>query len=261
MGKKADLNAREARWCRQHLYDRRGADFTPFLTVRDVQSQGKSHRIFLAKTGRVHHVLSRLEAGLFWHLALSPRVIDIREQQLIPLAASRLIAESLGIRHPRYGGRDTPMTIDFQVSYRDGPDRLFSVKQASALTDRTVAKANIEQVYAKVLGLSHLVITDRAFSQPMLKALAWVYSYANISEDAYPNQFPAEACKKTRQYILENREKPLNKICLALDAKINAEAGSSLKLARYLIGTGQLCADFRQGLDPLAPLNLFEQAV
>lgn len=39
----------------------RGADYHPWLTIQDVPSQGRSHRLKGIKTGRVHHLLSDIE--------------------------------------------------------------------------------------------------------------------------------------------------------------------------------------------------------
>jgi hypothetical protein len=39
----------------------RGADYLPWLTIRDVPSRGRSHRLQGIKTGRVHHLHSDIE--------------------------------------------------------------------------------------------------------------------------------------------------------------------------------------------------------
>ena len=48
-----------------------GKDYKPWLTVRDVPSLGRSHRIFGHKSQRTHHLLSDLELAVFllleWH--------------------------------------------------------------------------------------------------------------------------------------------------------------------------------------------------
>lgn len=36
----------------------RGADYLPWLTIYDLASLGRSHRVFGLKTGRIHHFLS-----------------------------------------------------------------------------------------------------------------------------------------------------------------------------------------------------------
>src|SRR5690349_4522054 len=56
------------------------ADYQPWLTVREVPSRGLSTRSKGWKTGRVHHVLSKLEKKYFYILEWSKIVVDIREQ-------------------------------------------------------------------------------------------------------------------------------------------------------------------------------------
>lgn len=45
-----------------------GAAYQPWLTVKDVPSSGRSHRLRGLKTGRVHHLLSDIERDLFYVL-------------------------------------------------------------------------------------------------------------------------------------------------------------------------------------------------
>lgn len=45
----------------------RGAEYQPWLTIQDVPSSGREHRVFSRKTGRIHHLLSDRE----WRLSLS----------------------------------------------------------------------------------------------------------------------------------------------------------------------------------------------
>ena len=42
-----------------------GKQYRPWLYVQDVPSEGRSHRIYSHKTGRVHHLLSDLELAAF----------------------------------------------------------------------------------------------------------------------------------------------------------------------------------------------------
>ena len=62
----------------------RGTSYKPWLTIQDVASHGRSHRIAGIKTGRVHHFLSgierwnghcggsRLVARIFYSSAMTP---------------------------------------------------------------------------------------------------------------------------------------------------------------------------------------------
>jgi hypothetical protein len=46
----------------------KGANYTPWLHIQDVPSQGLSSRIKGWKTGRVHHLLSEMETNYFYVL-------------------------------------------------------------------------------------------------------------------------------------------------------------------------------------------------
>ena len=52
-----------------------GKDYIPWLTVQEVPSSGRSHRIYSHKTGRVHHLLSDLELAVFLSLDEPKKVL------------------------------------------------------------------------------------------------------------------------------------------------------------------------------------------
>jgi hypothetical protein len=101
----------------------RGTDYLPWLTIYDVASKGRSHRVSGRKTGRIHHLLSDIEWRLFLYLDWCDDVTDIREQFPMDRAVTCRIAESLNIRYPSDTATKTPlvMTTDFFVDLlRDG---------------------------------------------------------------------------------------------------------------------------------------------
>jgi hypothetical protein len=101
----------------------RGADYKPWLMIRDVPSLGLSERIRGWKSARVHHLLSQLEVNYFYTLEWSTVVTDIREQYpLLPLSETKLIAKHCGISHPTSPKTSQPivMTTDFLITVRQG---------------------------------------------------------------------------------------------------------------------------------------------
>ena len=52
-----------------------GKDYIPWLTVQEVPSSGRSHRIYSYKTRRVHHLLSDLELAVFLSLDEPKKVL------------------------------------------------------------------------------------------------------------------------------------------------------------------------------------------
>lgn len=54
--------------------------YKPWITVRDSNSQGRSHRVYGHTTKRTHHLLSDLELATFLLLDWNSSVTDIREK-------------------------------------------------------------------------------------------------------------------------------------------------------------------------------------
>lgn len=77
-----------------------GFEYKPWLTVRDVPSRGRSHRLSGRVTGQIHHLLSDIERGAFLIYDFRDDVQDIREQFPLDLDRTQYIAEAAGIRHP-----------------------------------------------------------------------------------------------------------------------------------------------------------------
>ncbi|EPH2679678.1 TnsA endonuclease N-terminal domain-containing protein [Enterobacter cloacae] len=126
-----------------------GKDYIPWLTVQEVPSSGRSHRIYSHKTGRVHHLLSDLELAVFLSLEWESSVLDIREQFPLLPSDTRQIAIDSGIKHPVIRGVDQVMSTDFLVDCKDGPFEQFAiqVKPAAALQDeRTLEKLELGKV-------------------------------------------------------------------------------------------------------------------
>ena len=130
-----------------------GVDYKPWLTIKDVSSQGLSSRIYSKNTGRQHHLLSNLETSLFLLLDWNDRVIDIREQFPLDRQVTRMLAAKMGIVHPRdtHTQTDIVMTTDILVDIRhDGYTRpvALSVKPSNKLEDtRTLEKLELERRY------------------------------------------------------------------------------------------------------------------
>lgn len=95
-----DLVKQRSRFRKEGRGEGFGGDYTPWLTVRDVPSRGRSHRISGVVTGRVHHLLSDIERRAFLIYDFRDDVRDIREQFPLDRDQTRSITEAAGIRHP-----------------------------------------------------------------------------------------------------------------------------------------------------------------
>lgn len=117
----------------------RGASYVPWLTVADIPSLGKSHRVFWSITDRQHHLLSDNEYYAFLRMCYDDSTLDIREQFPLPRQETLRIAAELGVRHPRANGVCIVMTTDLLVKSSTGSgsiERAYAVKPDDALVDK-----------------------------------------------------------------------------------------------------------------------------
>jgi len=158
-----------------------GKNYKPFFKARDVPSQGECREVRGVITGRIHHLLSKLEYFVFILAERIDSVADLREQYaLLPVEETIEIAKKLGIRYPTipYSGAPCVMTTDLVISTvnNDGMNLIpVSVKPSSKIIDSTNEKNNcqinkrlqklaIEKVYWESRGWDWKLITEKSFS-------------------------------------------------------------------------------------------------
>lgn len=76
-----------------------GKDYRPAITIQDISSLGRSHRIYNIKIGRQHDFLSDRERDYFYILYFLDSIVDIREQFPLHLGTTLLIAKEVGVPH------------------------------------------------------------------------------------------------------------------------------------------------------------------
>ena len=104
-GKKyVNTELQNQKWLREGRGSGHGSDYKPWLTVRDLSSQGRSHRVFGHKSQRTHHLLSDLELAVFLLLEWSRSTQDIREQFPLRLEDTKALALESGIGKVRISG-------------------------------------------------------------------------------------------------------------------------------------------------------------
>lgn len=138
------------KWLKEGRGSGRGRDYKPWLTVRDLPSDGRSHRIFGHKSQRIHHFLSDLELAAFFVLEWHQDTEDIREQFPLRTEDTLALAKDLGISHPSYRGIPQIMTSDFLINTRSAqrPKFVLQAKYSEALQDaRTIEKLELERRY------------------------------------------------------------------------------------------------------------------
>lgn len=78
--KNVNTELQSQKWLREGRGGGHGSDYKPWLTVRDLPSEGRSHRVFGHNSQRTHHLLSDLELAVFLLLEWNISTVDIREQ-------------------------------------------------------------------------------------------------------------------------------------------------------------------------------------
>uniref|UniRef100_UPI0040380DE2 hypothetical protein n=1 Tax=Vibrio anguillarum TaxID=55601 RepID=UPI0040380DE2 len=102
--KYAPSETKYKRWIKEGRGNGFGSDYLPWITVRDVPSDGRSHRVFGHKSQRTHHLLSDLELAVFLTLEWNSQTTDIREQFPLKREETLNIALDNGIKHPAEAG-------------------------------------------------------------------------------------------------------------------------------------------------------------
>ena len=92
------LDKRTQGWLREARGSESGKEYHPWLTVRDLPSQGRSHRVWRHLTQRPHHLLSGMELVVFLLLEWNTSTTDIREQFPLHIDETLSLAEEAGIR-------------------------------------------------------------------------------------------------------------------------------------------------------------------
>lgn len=242
-----------------------GASYKPWLTIQDVPSTGRSHRLRGWKTGRIHHLLSDIECGLFYLFDWSEVVRDIREQFPIDRQVTQRIATQLGIKHPADTATKTPlvMTTDIVVDVvRDGRFVTLAraVKPADLLdTPRIIEKLEIERRYWSERGVDWGIVTERDIPPTIVRNIAWVHNFISLNDlrQPYPSYLTEKATLVRQEIGGWMTDQPLRHFCGTMDAHLAMSAGTCLMLVRHLLATKVITCDMSEPLDDTASVRRF----
>ncbi|WP_000202886.1 TnsA endonuclease N-terminal domain-containing protein, partial [Vibrio sp. RC586] len=158
------LDSRSLKWVKQGRGQGSGKDYQPWLTVRDLPSAGRSHRIWGFQTQRTHHLLSDLELAAFFLFDWNPSVTDIREQYPLRLEDTIELAVQARIHHPEVRGQIQVMSTDFLVDTNkpELPRMAIQVKTSSDLSNpRTIEKLELERRYWALKEVPWYLLTEK----------------------------------------------------------------------------------------------------
>lgn len=230
------------RWIKEGRGEGDGNEYKPWLYVWDVASKGRCHQIRGWRHRRVHHVLSDLEAYVFFIYEWALRVVEIKEQfPLFPLEETLAIAEEIGVAHPADPITKHPMVMssDFVLKVQSGLGVDYyarQVKYASALHDyRTMEKLEIERRYWSRRSVDWGIVTELDVPMPLVRNIKWVHPRFALT-DLRPLT-EADVCEVAHLLteLVLAEDTPLRKLTSACDVRLGLKRGDSLKVARHLV--------------------------
>lgn len=225
--------------------------YRPYLRTRDVKSLGFRGRIFSSTTHRITHLMSSIEQWSFMLFDLAPAVREIREQQaLLPAAETQLIAQQLGIRHPKWQGQPIVMTTDlFVTALVDGVPSFhaFSIKPFNRSEQpRVLQKFAIEREYWQRRGIQCHMLTDQHLPKRLVQIIEWLHPFVD-RQSLWPMS-EAEITKTERTLLALAGEGwvRLATLCQECDHWLGFPQGRSRSLAvvRHLLASGHWSAKF-----------------
>lgn len=183
-------------------------DYKPWLTIQNVPSSGRVHRIKGWTTHRIHHLLSDLERDYFYLLDWSDRVIDICEQFPLNREKTLIIAENKKIKNPEDSTTKTPLvfTTDFFITIRENAtikNLARTIKPSQLLNDpRIIDKFEIERQYWENSKIDWGIITEKNLPKQICQNIGWVDSSYELQEEDLNLSFELYNC-------LKNSDKPI----------------------------------------------------
>lgn len=244
----------------------RGGDYKPWLTVQDVPSSGRVHRVRGLKTGRQHHLLSDIEWRHFLLFDWADDTEDIREQFPLDRVVTQRIAEEIGVRHPIDPTTKVPlvMTTDLVVDVIDG-GRLVTlaraVKPAAELSKpRILEKLEIERRYWLSQDVEWGVLTERDIPMASVSAILWVHQYGHLDNlsQPYPGYFEEKSQLILRELDFQPSRQSLRQFCRDMDERLDLELGTVLFLTRHLLAIKSLRCDMSEPLNDTVSLDRFK---
>lgn len=250
------LDSRSQKWIKQGRGSGSGKDYHPWLTVRDLPSSGRSHRIWGCQTQRTHHLLSDLELAAFFLFDWNPIVTDIREQYPLRLEDTLKLAADVGIRHPEVGGQVQVMSTDLLVDTNKPtmPKMAIQVKTSTDLFNpRTVEKLELERRYWEMKGIPWYLLTDKQIPKVVIKNIAWLYPAQIVLGEI---EEILSFAPLYLNYFLQYPALQISQAAMMLDQAYSLTTGDSLQRIRTLMALRVFLFDIRKPWSALSVCEL-----
>lgn len=227
--------AKEQQWIKEGRGSGEGGNYKPWITVRDIPSEGRSHRVFGHKTQRTHHLLSDLELAVFLLLEWHMETTDIREQFPLRQEDTTALAIAVGIDHPSSNGVMHTMSSDFLVNTSNTVQPKFALqaKYAQAMQDpRTIEKLELERRYWQQKDVPWQLITDQDIPKIVFQNISWMYP---AQRDELHDEVIIDRHKFYSYQFQQHPDKTIIEIAKKLDVEYKMSIGESLLEIRQLL--------------------------
>lgn len=240
-----------------------GKAYLPWLKIQDVPSEGRATRGVGWTTGRRHELLSDIERKYCYLLDYTDEVTDIREQYpLLPLEETLMIAEQIGVNHPRDPKTGIPivMTTDFLITHNDRDFARTTKPYGEMEDERTIAKFEIERVYWETRHINWGIIIDNDLPNILIKNIEWVHKEYHNEDVSELGVFTVQKLERMLSRRLNDGE-TISKACLACDEQLGLEVGASLALFRHFVARKRWLVDMNEKIIPTLPAKDFKVVI
>ena len=237
--------------------------YMPFIPIHRFAGSGFSTRLCCPVSKDIIHCHSLGESAYARLLMWTPGHRRLYSQVALPRQHTLQIAESLGIRHPRYpDGTLCVMTTDFlQLLEIDGKRqfRAISVKANKPKSKRKLELLKLEEEYWASKNVScHLCLKSDA-SRTILSNIRYVESFVGVSDLIWGshkwNEYEAPL------YLYVQQGYPPTQAARIVEARLGMPKGSGLSLFRFFIANRIWEINWSIELNPLKPLTILERSV
>jgi hypothetical protein len=244
------------KWIKEGRGDGRSRDYKPWLTVRDLPSQGRSHRVYGHKSQRTHHLFSDLELAVFLILEWQPEVVEVREQFPLQIELTLELAAGCGIRHPAVAGVEQYLSSDFLVDSRRKtlPKFALQAKRSEDLRKpRVMEKLELERRYWDHKDVPWFLITEKEIPAIVLQNIKWLYP---AQRDEIAAEDLPQLVETYSYHFAANPNSTLTNIAKKIDVAYEQPPGESLREIRQLLAQRIFTFDIFKVCTKLTPADL-----
>ncbi|MED5052540.1 TnsA endonuclease N-terminal domain-containing protein [Anoxybacillus rupiensis] len=234
------------------------SNYKPWLTIQDVPSDGRAHRVKGWTTNRIHHLLSDMEYNYFCLLDWADEVIDIREQFPLSRDITLSIAEEKSIRHPIDSATQTPivMTTDFLITVHKEKEIIYfarTVKETKELdSSRVIEKFEIEREYWVKQGVDWGIVTEKELPKDAIDNIKWLYSAYFLSDDL------DKKLLHSLYETLSQNSMPILQLLQKFDETFNLANGSALSMFKYMLAHKIIKTNITKKIDLMSNTTVLE---